>query len=98
MSEPKKWWNEIPQRFLTEFFEIQQLVEEQSKYIKGLEWLELSTNNLCVRGIIDINGAEKKFDLIYPHFYPAECPTIFPIPRGEKWSLHQYGEQNRVRA
>ena len=86
-----KWWLMHPKRLLTEYEYVTNLQNEYSQSLKKIEWIELENASLVIRGEIQIDETIKKLDLVYPHFYPSECPTIFPIPRGEKWSMHQFG-------
>ncbi len=91
MTTVGKWWEKLPHRFLFEVQKVNEAQKESENLLKNLKWIELASGQLSIQGEIVIADKVKTFELIFPFFYPAECPTIYPLPRGEKWSTHQFG-------
>lgn len=90
-GEVAQWWHNLPDRLLHEKEKVHELQKKWEKTLKNIEWVELKSGQLSIQGQILIAEKIKTFDLIFPVYYPSECPTVYPVPRGEKWSVHQFG-------
>ena len=74
------------------YIELEQLkyLESCEKSLNIIRWKKNKDQTLSILGKVIVNEKDHNFELIFPQYYPAECPIIFPIPRGESWSGHQY--------
>ena len=74
------------------YVELEQLkyLKSCEKFLNNIRWKKNKDQTLSILGKILVNEKDYNFELIFPKYYPAECPIVFPIPRGESWSGHQY--------
>ncbi len=84
------WWEQEPVRFLNEHQLVEELKQDNSA-LKDIIW-EPKSGQMTIEGKIHVQDLIRHFELIFPCYYPSECPTVYPVNRKEGWSKHQFGD------